>query len=128
MILPQRAQFFVEHAFFVAGLLGNAHLDTQVRISPPSSLEAEHPFLTQSEHLVRLCSGRNLHNDRLAVMATWLGNAFPPRPIPSALGIITDRPPRNTAAAEFKVPKSIPTVVIDLFLMSTPPIFDSQPG
>lgn len=36
------------------------------------------------------------------------GKAWPPRLMPSALGIITGRPPPKTGAAELQVPRSLP--------------------
>ena len=50
------------------------------------------------------------------VKATTEGKAFPPIVVPSALGIITDRPPIITAAAELLVPRSIPIILAKTIL------------
>ena len=45
------------------------------------------------------------------VNATYDGKAFPPPTVvPSALGMMTGRPPSRTAAAELLVPRSIPMI------------------
>jgi hypothetical protein len=49
------------------------------------------------------------------VNATYDGNAFPPKLVPSAEGIIVGLPPSITAAAELLVPRSIPIILAILF-------------